>query len=260
LQPVSVARIVLSYDGTDFHGWQIQPGLRTVQGEVQRCVERLLGEELIPPGAGRTDAGVHARGQVCSVPLGRRELLARLRTALPRMVPTDIAVHEIGEEAASFHARFSATGRRYSYRLLLRPDPFLRRDHWILRGPLDVDRMIEACVSLRGPHDCTSFCRAESVEEGRMVCRIESARLDLCDGAIVFEIHADRFVHSMVRTIVGTLVEIGRGRKRPDAFGNILAARDRRAAGPTAPPHGLCLEEVLYGPSPHEVPSPAQEQ
>jgi tRNA pseudouridine38-40 synthase len=243
-----VARIVLAYDGTDFHGWQVQPDLRTVQGELARAVGRLVPLTEPPPGAGRTDAGVHARGQVASVPLAGAQQLSLLARALPRLVPADMAVLEVAARAPGFHARFSATARRYTYRMLEVADPLRRRDHWRVRPGLNWPAMQSAAPLLVGDHDCTSFCRAASAEPGRMRCVVRNSELSrgALPGSWEYTVEADRFVHSMVRTIVGTLLEIGAGRRAPESISDILAARDRRAAGATAPPHGLCLEQVEY--------------
>lgn len=246
IEPVACARITLAYDGSEFHGWQVQPGLRTVQGTLLEALERLIELDGIPPGAGRTDAGVHARGQVCSVPLAQADWLARVQQALPSMMPDDIAIRSIVEAPADFHARHSARGRHYSYRLLPLKDPFRRHDHWQFGWQLDRARMQRALMPLIGDHDCTSFCVATSLEADRTRCVIRETSIELDGDALVFRISADRFLHSMVRIIVGTLVEIGRGRLDETAFAGILAARDRRAAGPTAPPQGLCLDAVDY--------------
>lgn len=243
----AVLRITLAYDGTDFHGWQVQPGgIRTVQGELVRALERLVPLDSIPPGAGRTDAGVHARGQVSSVRVPDPERVARVRRALPRMMPSDVAVRDIRVAPDDFHARFSATGRRYRYRFALEADPFLRRNHLILPPGLDFDAMRAALAPLIGEYDCTSLCRTASLEPGRTTCRIRTADL-VQEGATGYiEISADRFLHSMVRIVVGTLLEVGRQTRDVDTFIGVIAARDRRQAGATAPPHGLCLEEVFY--------------
>ena len=245
--PAVVARIELAYDGTDFHGWQVQPdGLRTVQGELVLALERLVPLDGLPPGAGRTDAGVHARGQVCSVPLADEGQFERVARALPHLMPDDVVVRAIRRAAPDFHARFSARGRSYTYRMTTEPDPFLRRDHLSIDRRTDLAAMAEACAPLVGDHDATSLCRSASVEPGRTLCRIRRAELTW-DGPVArFDIEADRFLHSMVRIVVGTLLEVGAGQRPVDTFRAVLAARDRRAAGATAPPHGLCLERVLY--------------
>jgi tRNA pseudouridine38-40 synthase len=247
--PALCARITLAYDGSEFHGWQVQPGLRTVQGTLWAALQRLLPAPALPPGAGRTDAGVHARGQVASVALFEPAHLARLQRALPALMPDDLEILAVAAAPPDFHARHSARGRRYSYRLLTRRDPLRRRDHWCMERPLDVPRMQRACGQLLGRHDCTSLAVASSLESGRSECEIRSAELCVEGDALVFRIAADRFLHSMVRTIVGTLIEIGYGRRGEDAFAAILAGRDRKLAGATAPAHGLCLDAVDFAAS-----------
>jgi len=243
----TVLRITLAYDGTDFHGWQVQPGgVRTVQGELVRALTRLVPMDGFPPGAGRTDAGVHAAGQVSSLVVHGQEAIARVRRALPRMMPPDVAVRSVEVASPDFHARFSATGRLYRYRFTAEADPFLRRSHLRVRGDLDRDAMRASLGPLVGDHDCTSLCRTSSLEPGRTHCRISDASLEWDGATGVFEIRADRFLHSMVRIIVGTLLEVGRSARGVDTFTEVLAAHDRRLAGSTAPPHGLCLEEVEY--------------
>lgn len=242
-----VAKITLAYDGRDFHGWQIQPDQRTVQGTLMDKLGRLVELGGIPPGAGRTDAGVHATGQVSSVPLRDPTQLERLREALPRMVPEDMAIVAIEPAPVGFHARFSATGRRYRYRMLRRRDPFRRSSHFRPHGPLDVGAMREAAAALAGAHDCDSFCVKSSLEPGRTRCELREVQLlEPAPDELALVIEADRFLHSMVRTIVGTLVEVGRGQRPAGCIPAILAARDREAAGFTAPPHGLVLEAVRY--------------
>ena len=255
-----VARLEIAYDGGGFHGWQVQPGLRTVQGDLVDRLVRLVPLEGLPPGAGRTDAGVHARGQVATLPLADPQLLGRLQRALPRMVPADMVVRSVRAEAPGFHARFSATARRYSYHLMDSRDPLLRRTHYQLPASrLDMDRVLEASAALIGEHDYASFCKAASLEVGKSICRVGRADWEREGDAWVFHIQADRFLHSMVRSIVGTLVEIGRGQRPVDAIPTILEARRRESAGHLAPAHGLCLEEVEYGsrPDPREAGDPS---
>ncbi len=243
----AVVRLDLAYDGHGFHGWQVQPDRRTVQGELVRCLKRLIPLEGLPPGAGRTDRGVHARGQVASFPLSDPALFERIERALPRMVPADMAIRRCRLVPPGFHARHSARGRRYRYSIIRERNPFLRHTHLLVTAPLDVPAMEEAARALLGEHDFSSFCKASSREEGKTRCRVDRVQW-LSDGPeLVLEIRADRFLHSMVRVIVGTLLEIGRGRRPPEAIRSILEARSRQAAGRTAPAHGLCLEEVDYG-------------
>lgn len=247
----TVVRLDLAYDGLAFHGWQVQPDQRTVQGELVRCLKRLIPLEGLPPGAGRTDAGVHARGQVASfiLPEGKlsaEALLERLQRALPRMIPPDMAVKKISLAGPGFHARHSARGRRYRYRIVRERDPFLRGTHAFVPGPLDFDAMAAATAALLGRHDFTSFCKASSKEEGKTHCHVRQAEWTREGEVLVFQIEADHFLHTMVRTIVGTLLEVGRQRRPPAAIRSILGAASRAAAGRSAPAHGLCLEEVHY--------------
>lgn len=245
--PAAVARIDLAYDGTDFHGWQVQPGgLRTVQGELVAALRRLVPLDGFPPGAGRTDAGVHARGQVCSVFLDDPAHVERIAGAVPHMMPEDVVIRSITTAPRDFHARFGARGRAYTYRFVTARDPFRRRDHLWIDPRTDRETMSAACEFLVGDHDATSLCRTSSLEPGRTRCVIRRARLTWSGDVGTFEIEADRFLHSMVRIVVGTLLEIGSGQRPVESFREVLAARDRRQAGATAPPHGLCLERVDY--------------
>lgn len=237
-------RLDLAYRGDGFHGWQVQPGLRTVQGEVGACLERLLGRPCLPIGAGRTDTGVHARGQVAHVTLRDDAEAARVARSLPGMVPDDILVHGARRVSPAFDARRCATHRRYAYTLLTAPDlfrPFAWRVGWTLdRGAMDL-----ACGNLLGVHDFTSFCRTASLRDDNR-CRVDACGFEWGESWGIFHVQADRFLHNMVRNLVGVLVEVGRGRRRPDDLVAVLAARDRRAAGMRAPAHGLCLIEVGY--------------
>lgn len=258
-------RIDLAYDGSGFHGWQIQPGLRTVQGDLAAMCWRLLDREVKPTGAGRTDTGVHALGQTASLQDLSAAEADRLVRALARLAPEDIRVTDVREVAAEFNARFSATWRRYEYRLGWNDDLFRRTVEWQLDGGrdgIDTAAMDAAAAHLVGRRDCRSFCKTSSWKDDN-TCDVREALFDWRDDGATFMIRADRFLHHMVRTIVGTLVEIGRGRRAADDIPDIIAALDRGAAGTMAPPQGLYLAEVGYpdelmepGPAPddHEQP------
>jgi len=240
-------RIDLAYVGTRFHGFQFQPGVRTVQGELGAMLERLLGREVPVVGAGRTDAGVHARGQVCSLTVRDDGEAGRLTRHLAQVAPGDLQVLAVRRVSPKFNARFSAVARRYSYHLLLRPDIFRARTAVLVRGTLDRDALDAAAVHLVGTHDCTSFCKQSSLKDaGRRLCRIDLCRFEWGDSSTILHVRADRFLHNMVRILAGTLVEVGLGRRLPADLPAILAARDRRRAGRTLPAHGLFLEEVVY--------------
>jgi tRNA pseudouridine38-40 synthase len=245
-------RLDLSYDGTGFHGFAPNQGVTTVGGELAAALERVLGEPVRLTCAGRTDAGVHARSQVVTldVPTGRVDE-ARLRRSLNSMLGPRVSVTGISTVPGDFDARFSARWRSYRYRVLTRevPDPFLASTAWWVPETLDVAAMQHAAQHLVGEHDFSSFCRRPAGPPGAcLVRRVLRAAWMVEDepDLLRFEIAATAFCHQMVRSIVGTLVEIGRGRSRVADLGAVLAARDRSAAGNIAPPHGLVLWAVGY--------------
>lgn len=240
-------RLTVAYDGTDFHGWQRQPGQRTAQGELERALATALGlQELAVNGAGRTDAGVHARGQVASFRAGTA-LPARAVAAIAgRGLPADLRIVAAGEAGPEFHARHSARARRYAYRLLDHDDVLLGRFAWCPGAPLDGDALNRAAAPLVGRHDCAAFEAAGS-SPANPECDITLARWERWEGGWRFDVRADHFLYHMVRNLVGTLL---RAVARPDPAGHVagvLASRDRARAGPTAPARGLCLEQVEYG-------------
>lgn len=253
----------LAYDGTAFHGWQIQPDLRTVQGELARQLTRLLGRETVPTGAGRTDTGVHALGQVAHCLGLNADEVERLGRALPGMVPEDIQVRAVREVSPAFDARFSARWRRYEYRLGFRRDVFRRRLEWQVGRDLDRAAMDAAAARVLGERDFSSFCKTASRRDNNR-CRVVDCAFEWADDSAILHIRADRFLHNMVRILVGTLLEVGRGLRGAADLDDILAARDRRAAGNMASPCGLYMAEVGYdaqlddpaytapGPRPHE--------
>jgi tRNA pseudouridine38-40 synthase len=262
-------KITLSYDGTAFHGWQVQPNRRTVQGLLADAIEQISGERVLPQGSGRTDAGVHALGQVASfglqAPLPAENLLRALNRALPQSVRV-LGVEPVGGE---FHARHSAIGKTYEYRIFERKvrdgegsaeedricSPFLAPFVWDCRWRLDQGAMQESASLLRGTHDFTSFaaCDAEvSQREGggsgsNPLKTIRESVVAQEGDVLCYRIAGSGFLHHMVRNIVGTLVEVGRGALRAGDIAGILAARDRSKAGPTAPAQGLFLLRVEYG-------------
>jgi tRNA pseudouridine38-40 synthase len=240
-------RLVIEFDGTDFHGWQRQPGLRTVQGEVEGAIFRVSGERVGLIGSGRTDAGVHARGQVANFMTNARHAPDVWQAALNAHLPPDVAVVRADRAERDFHARRCAKGRVYQYRILRRParSPLEERFAWHLAAPLDVATMRRAARRLRGKHDFSSFCAAGDQQEDRRV-ELREIRLRTEGERLLLTFEASRFLWHMVRNIVGFLVEVGRGKIPVREVEPILDARDRRRAGPTAPPQGLCLIEVKY--------------
>ncbi len=244
-----VLRLLLAYDGTDFHGWARQPGIRTVEGVLQDAVGRLVSEPPRISAAGRTDAGVHAEGQVVSFH-GRADLdAARLMRAVNGMLAPEVVVLAARRVPEGFDARHSATGREYLYRIHTGPVPwpFTARFVWHRPGRLAVANMRAAARHLTGRHDFASFCRARNLP---MSTERTLRRLAITVRGDSLEIRAaaDGFLHQMVRSLVGTLVAVGEGKRDPAEIPIILAARSRGAAGPVAPPHGLTLMRVLYGP------------
>ncbi len=242
-----VIKLVIEYDGTGYCGWQIQPNGRTVQGEVEAAILRVTGEAVRVAGAGRTDSGVHALGQVASLITSSRLPAPRLHAALNAVLPRDIAVLAAEDAAPSFHARFSATGRRYRYTILNRPvrPAFARWTALHVPRPLDEAAMREGARRLVGTHDFSSFACNPGEEEDPIVT-VREASVERRGEIGVIELEAVSFLYKMVRTIAGTLVAVGKGTIPPAEISAILAARDRKAAFPTAPAWGLALVGVSY--------------
>ena len=258
---MTTLRLVVAYDGTDFRGLAPNTGVRTVVGELQRVLEPLLGEAPEIVMSGRTDAGVHAWGQVLSLVVERPAEaldLERVQRSVNARLGPEVVLRSIDVADDGFSARFSATGRRYRYLVVNRPvpDPFLARTAWWVAPPLDLEAMGAASAHLVGEHDFSSFCRrprprpdagADQAEEVSLVRRVFGARwVDLGDGVLRFEIEGSAFCHQMVRSLVGFLVAVGTGKRRADDLPQVLAARDRSAAEQPAPPHGLTLWGVDY--------------
>lgn len=245
---MAVIRLTLAYDGTGFHGWARQPGVRTIEGVVNEALARMLPQAPRLSVAGRTDAGVHARGQVASFDAPSGTDPGRLQSVLNGILAPEVVVLEARGAPAGFDARRSATGREYRYRIDTTPlpDPFTARFVWHRPGRLSVGRMRDAARLLVGQHDFASFCRAPKLPASA-VRTLRTLAVSLRGHRVEIRAVADGFLHQMVRSLVGTLVAVGDGRMDPDSMGDILRARDRAAAGPVAPPHGLCLVRVTYG-------------
>jgi tRNA pseudouridine38-40 synthase len=240
--------LTLAYRGTGFRGFAAQPGVRTVGGVLMAALERTLRHTVDLTCAGRTDAGVHAWGQVVTFSTQEGVDLPALTRSVNKAVGPAIVVRSACVAPQGFDARRSATGRRYRYTVLNRatPDPFLADTAWHVPSRLDVRTMRLACDPLYGEHDFASFCRR--VEGSSLVRRVREATWsEVGDDLLRFEIEASSFCQQMVRSLVGTMVEVGSGKRRAGEMAGVVRARDRQMAGEIAPPHGLCLWEVTYG-------------
>jgi tRNA pseudouridine38-40 synthase len=238
----------VEYDGTDFFGFQVQARGRTVQGEIERAIRAVTGTETRVVGAGRTDRGVHARGQVIVFDVAWRHALSDLHRALNATLAADVAILEMGVAPAGFHPRFSAVRRAYRYRILNRPwpSPLERRTAWHVAERLDVDRMAQASQCLVGTHDFATFGRPPQGDNTvRSVFRAEwTWQGDR--SLLTFDIEADAFLYRMVRSLVGVLVQVGRKRISPEEFDQVFRARDRSLVRQVAPARGLELLRVDY--------------
>jgi tRNA pseudouridine38-40 synthase len=261
-------KLKLAYDGTDFHGWQVQPGHPTIQGILADAIERIVGERVLPQGSGRTDAGVHALAQVASVHLNAPIPPANLHRALNRTLPGAIRVLSADHVRAEFHARHSVTAKTYEYRIFRGEicPPWLTRYVYSLNWPLQIEAMRDAAALVVGEHDFTSFAAsdpdlatrreqafhadAEDNDGPGSVRHIFASEFSV-DGpeagqTLVYRVRGSGFLHHMVRNLVGTFLDVGRGRLAPEDISAILAQRERSAAGATAPACGLFLEGVEY--------------
>lgn len=244
---VRVFRLVLSYDGTGYAGWQAQPDVPTVQRVLTAAARALLGAGALVSGASRTDAGVHALRQTVSLTAETTLAPLAARAALNARLPPDIRVMDAVEAVPGFHARRAALGKRYVYLVDngAVAEPLLRRYAWHVPVPLDVAAMRRALVPLCGRHDFGAFCAAP----GRArppICAVRALHVFRRRDRVAVFVSADRFLHHMVRNIVGSAVAVGRGGRPPSWLADVLASRDRRRAGATAPAHGLTLVRALY--------------
>jgi len=254
-------KLVLAYDGTDYFGWQVQPDRATIQGTLADAITAVTGERVLPQGSGRTDAGVHARGQVASFYLNAPIPPASLLRALNRRLPESIRILSAGPAPAEFHARHSARAKSYEYRIFRGEicPPWTARFAWALNWPLDVERMREAARQVIGAHDFSSFAASDpdlaarheednSIDAegpGNMRTIFDSS-WNLEGDLLLYRVQGNGFLHHMVRNLVGTFVDVGRGQTEPEEVMRILEARLRERAGPTAPARGLFLDRVEY--------------
>ena len=246
-------KLILSYDGSDFAGWQVQPDTPTVQGTLALAVGRITGEKVLPQGSGRTDAGVHALAQVATFRTESSVPTANLVRALNDVLPASVRVLEAEEVAADFHARHSALRKTYRYRICRAAicPPFLARYVWHYPYPLDEEAISQAAAQVEGEHDFTSFAavdpeRGRQDAEGSNVRRIFSSSWERLGNEFIYTVKGSGFLHHMVRNLVGTFILVGKGTLTPEDLTWILEARDRSAAGATAPAGGLYLVNVEY--------------
>ncbi|MET0727832.1 MAG: tRNA pseudouridine(38-40) synthase TruA [Acidimicrobiales bacterium] len=258
--PQARVRMLVAYEGSRFHGFAEQTGHPTVAGVLRAAIETVVRHPVVLTCAGRTDRGVHAWGQVVSFDLGQDQDLEALHRSLVKLCSPDIVVRELTEAHPDFDARFSAVARTYRYTVLNRaaPDPFLHRTSWHVATPLEQELLTLACDPFLGEHDFSAFCRRPKLQPGEespsLVRRVlDAGWTDLGEGLLRLEITATAFCHQMVRSIVGTIVAAGHGRVRAGDIRGILRTGDRALAAPIAPPQGLCLWHVEYGPAPDGV-------
>jgi tRNA pseudouridine38-40 synthase len=241
-------KAIISYDGSRFSGYQIQPTGRTVQGELEKALSTLhKGEPISVVGSGRTDAGVHAKGQVIHFDSPLPIPLEKWPKVLNGLLPTDIAVQSVQQVSLDFHARFSAMGKEYRYLVYQQKerDPFKHHYEYHYPYPLNLNAMVEASTYLIGTHDFTSFCSAKTEIEDK-VRTIEQIRIWEEEKGLVFQFIGNGFLYNMVRIIVGTLLEVGSGKKYASDIPRILEGKNRELAGKTAPACGLYLWQVFY--------------
>lgn len=246
-------KLLIQYDGTDFHGWQVQNNERTVQGELTRVLSLLNDDEVYVCGSGRTDAGVHAEGQVANVKMTKQFTSEKLRQAINGNLWRDVRILQVEKTSDDFHARFSAKGKTYVYRIINAPviSPFWSRFAHHESRPLNVNRMSEAARFFLGEHDWTAFSAANSDAENRVRTISEAVIESKWDARaasqiIEFRITGNGFLRYMVRSIVGTLLEVGRNEKDFDEVQTAIISGDRNLAGATAPANGLTLLKVYY--------------
>jgi tRNA pseudouridine38-40 synthase len=238
-------KLTLEYDGTDFCGWQVQPEGRTVQGVLTENLTTLLREPVKIIAAGRTDAGVHARGQVVNFSTGSTISLQGLHRGLNALLPPDVVVRRVQVASSGFHARFDAVRRQYLYRIGVRSTALDRRYVWTVLRPLDLSVMQHAASILLGTHDFTAFCLSPG-ERKHCLCQVLEVSLKKARGEIHFRITANRFLHSMVRILVGQLVGVGCGRLSEVEFKQLLTGGKPHQPVAVAPPQGLCLMRIIY--------------
>lgn len=239
-------KLVLEYDGTDFSGWQIQPNHKTIQGELEKALSTLFQESISVTAAGRTDAGVHARAQVVNFHTSKNRPLHSIRNGLNAILADTISIKSAQIVKREFSARFDAIRRTYRYEVVRTKSALRIRYAWCVTDNLNLAEMQRCARLIRGDHDFKSFCSSQA-EVKHYRCTVEKANWLFNDGeSLQFSITANRFLHNMVRVLVGTMIEAGKGRYSPDELAGMLTSKNRKAAGITAPARGLYLDMVEY--------------
>jgi tRNA pseudouridine38-40 synthase len=238
-------RLTLEYDGTDFVGWQFQTNGRSVQEEVEKAIKQIFQADIRITGGGRTDAGVHAHGQVASFFVERDVEINLLAKSLNAVMPPSIIILESMEAPLDFNARFDAKSRRYTYSISQEPTAIQRNYCWQVFQKLNLSSMQKCAQQVLGTHSFRSFCKVETDAHNHR-CSVLVSQWIQKDKILKYEISANRFLHGMVRTLVGTMVNVGRGHTKYEEFHKILELNDRSFAGMSAPAKGLCLEEIVY--------------
>jgi tRNA pseudouridine38-40 synthase len=242
-------KLVIEYDGTRYHGWQYQEGIPTVQATLEKAIFKLCGEPIRIHAAGRTDTGVHARGQVVSFHMERELPIHNIRMGINAHLPDDIVVRSGAFVDDAFHARYSARQRVYHYWVSLERTAILKLYCWQMMRPLNRQLLEEMATRIIGMHDFAAFCRTK-VQSDHKRCIVSESSWQQQGALLIYRIAANRFLHGMVRTLVGTMIDVARGRFSLAEFETIFNSGDRTLGGPAAPSRGLYLEEVLYDETP----------
>lgn len=238
-------KLLIEYDGTDFFGWQRQSNGRTVQEEIEKCLKQITQEDASIVGAGRTDSGVHARGQVASFFSSTSLSLPEFQRSLNGVLPDDIVIASVEEVDESFSARYSAKEREYHYHISRKPVALDRKYCWLVQYPLNVENMNGVAKSFVGEHDFQAFCKSDSVVDHHR-CQVIESYWSVENSKLIYRVRANRFLQGMVRALVGTMVDVGRGYTQKNDIEAILASKNRSKSGQSAPARGLFLERVTY--------------
>lgn len=245
VRAVTTLKLTIEYDGTDFSGWQSQPNARTVQDVVERSIKQITGEQVRINGGGRTDAGVHAAGQVASLVLAKPVVPREFRRSLNGVLPADVIIRNAEETPEGFHARYSAVARQYRYTIHTGPSALLRRTAWSVGWELNTSYLQDCADVFAGSQNFRAFSKV-GTEVKDWVCDVKVSAWKADGPILTYTIEANRFLYGMVRALVGTMVEVARGYRPVQDIGRILRSEDRSEAGMAAPPHGLCLIDILY--------------